>query len=240
MVANSSALRAKKSAPPRAGATPPRRKTAAPRPSPSSVDHAATAIRQGIGEALERLSAIEGEVASLVRGHVSDSQAAARGAVLDLGGVIREVLAGTMAAAGESASALRLGVEGAARGIVAGVHDARGDLSGAVGEIVKTSITEGHRLGAEISGVLQFALDGMSKGMAEAGQSTAGIAGRAAKDALATASGISGLAVEAVRQVVRGTAEGMEEVARRHRAECQGASRGQAAPPDGNGRSRRS
>jgi len=73
--------------------------------------------------------------------------------------------------------------------------------------------------GLEIGSVVRYALEGISQGLADAGASTRQFATRAAEDALATAVGISALAAEAVRQVILGTAEGMEEVARRHRAE---------------------
>jgi len=188
------------------------------RPVPS-LEHGGVSIREGIVGALDKFTAIEGEVAQLVRASVSESLAAARGAVSDVALVVREVFAGTVDAAGESAGALRLGIQGAARGTVAGVHDAGGDLGSAVSEIVKASIAEGHRVGAEIGSVVRYALDGISQGLAEVGKSTADIATRAGQDALATAVGISALAAEAVRQVVLGTAEGMAEVARRHRAD---------------------
>ncbi|HEY8976112.1 MAG TPA: hypothetical protein VIN75_17995, partial [Burkholderiaceae bacterium] len=219
MVATSSSVRSKK--PPERASAVRHERTAAPRgrhPS-ASIDRAASTIRERIVGALDKFDAIEGEVAGLVRASVSESLAAARGAVVDVAAVIREVFAGTVDAAGQSAGALRLGIQGAARGTVAGVHDAGGDLGSAVTEIVKAAIAEGHRVGAEIGSVVRYALDGVSQGLAEVGKSTAHIATRAAQDALATAVGISALAAEAVRQVILGTAEGMEEVARRHRAE---------------------
>ena len=97
-------------------------------------------------------------------------------------------------------------------------------MSRAASEIVKASIVESHRVGAEIGGVARCALDGVSQGLAEVGESAAAIGTRAAQDALATALDISSLAAEAVRQVIRGTAEGMDEVAKRHRAERQASS----------------
>lgn len=170
MIAKSLTPRTKRPEPSRAVAAPRSRESskAVPAASPG-LPHARDVMRQGLAGALDRLSAIEGEVASLVRGSVAESLAATRGAVLDVSGVIREVFAGAADAAGDSAFALRAGIQGAARGTVTGVHDAGADLSGAASEIMKAAITEGHRVGAEIGAVARAALDGVAQAWPRSG-----------------------------------------------------------------------
>lgn len=181
-------------------------------------EHAAVGhpdVREGVTEALKQLNGIEEQVARLARRTVVEALGAARGAAGGLADVSRAVLTGAVDAAGESAAALRLGIQGAARGTVAGVHDTGGDLSRAVAEVVKAAILEGHRVGADLGAVARAALDGVSRGVADVGCGAASTAKHAARDAVATAQGISLLAAEAVRQVVRGTAEGLEEILER-------------------------
>jgi hypothetical protein len=236
MTATPSSIHGKKTSSARAGEQPRARKVPARRASPPpSLGHAGRTIRDGVADTLMRLKAIEADVAALARRTVSDSLAAAGGAADGLGAVVRDVFAGVVDATGESVSALGLGIQGAARGTVAGVQDAGGDLSRAASEIVKSSIIEGHRVGAEIGSVARAALAGISQGLAEAGKSAAAIATSAARDALATAMDISALAAEGVRQVVRGTAEGVQEVAKKHRAEREASSTRSAVAPAGRG-----
>jgi len=222
MTSTSSSLHSKKPSTARSAA-PRRHEARAPRPSPS-LGHARETVRDGVTQALVHLDAIEDEVAALVRRTVSDALEQSLDAADALSAVMREVLAGAVEAAGDSASALRLGIQGTVRGAVVGVHDAGADLSKAVSEIVKAAIVEGHRLGAELGGVARFALGGVSRGLSEVGRSAVASTTQAADDALDAARAISGLAAEAVRQVVRGAAQGMEEIVNADGLQAQGAS----------------
>jgi hypothetical protein len=125
------------------------------------------------------------------------------------------VLAGAVQAAQTAGSELTVSIKGAARGTVAGVHDARGNVARAASEIVKTSIKEGNRVGAEVGAVARCALEGIAEGV---GEGDATVAKVSARDALAAAREIGALATQAVQQVLRGTAEGIDEVVKPHRA----------------------
>jgi len=128
------------------------------------------------------------------------------------------VVAGAVQAAETAGNELTVSIKGAARGTIAGVHDARGNVSRAASEIIKTSIKQGNRVGAEIGAVARSALEGIAEGLAEAGEGAATVAKVAARDALAAARDIGTLATQAVQQVLRGTAEGIDEVVKSHRA----------------------
>ena len=188
-----------------------------------SLGHAGRAIRQGAGHTLKQLQAIEVEIAQLARRTVSVALAAAGGTTRQLAAVVRDVIAGAVQAAESAGSELTLSIKGAARGTIAGVHDARGNVERAASEIVKTSIKQGDRMGAEIGAVARSALDGIAQGVAEVGQSAAAIAKVSAREAIATARDMGTLATLAVQQVVRGTAAGIDEVVKAHRAAKPGA-----------------
>jgi hypothetical protein len=182
-----------------------------------SLGHAGDTLKHGAADTLKQMRTIEAVIAKLARQTVGEALNAAGGAARELVAIVRDVLAGAVQAAETAGSELNVSIKGAARGTIAGVIDARGNVSRAASEIVKASIKQGNRVGAEIGAVARSALEGIDEGLAEAGQSATAIAKTSARDALATARDISSLAAQAVQQVLRGMAEGIDEVVKSHR-----------------------
>jgi hypothetical protein len=109
-------------------------------------------------------------------------------------------------------------IKAVAKGAIAGVHEARGNLARAAGTIVKAAITQAHAVGAEAGSAARSALEGITEGVTEAGGNAGVIARAALRSSLATARDVGALAFEAVRQIVVGSAEGLAEVAESHLA----------------------
>ncbi len=204
------------------------RKTARPKPAAAalagvrhvkraapSLGHAGNTVNEAVALGLKQLGTIESEIVQLTRRTVAASLAATGAAAKELSAVMRDVVSGSIRAAQHAGA--EINVKAVAKGAIGGVHDARGNVVRAGKEIVKTAIKEADRLGAGIGAVTRGALDGIAEGAAEAG-SAALVAESMALCALATAADIGALAVEAVRQVLAGSAAGLAEVARTHAA----------------------
>lgn len=140
-------------------------------------------------------------MAGVVRGTVAQALRTGEVVARDWGAVLGQALA-TSQAIGHAGAGLAGHVGAVARGAMAGVQDAEGDLAEAAREIVRIAIEEAELTRADVSLVARRAIDGIARGAVEAGVDPAESTAAAVRSALRTAAGMSVIAAETVKEMI--------------------------------------
>lgn len=144
---------------------------------------------------------VEDEIARALRKDVAALLQAGGDAARDGIGLLGQLLNASMEA-GAAGAEFANQVGGIARGVMAGVQDARGDLDKAAHEVVRLAVQQAHRARADVALVAQRAIHGVAHGTAEAGGDPGPSTRTAIHSALRTAAGLGVIAAEAVRLMV--------------------------------------
>lgn len=149
----------------------------------------------------DQRGSIEDEIARVLRKDVAALLQAGGGAARDGISLLEHLLNASMEA-GVAGGEFATQVGGIARGVMAGVQDARGDLDKAAHEVVRLAVQQAHRARADVALVAQRAIHGVAHGAAEAGGDPGPSTRIAIHSALRTAAGLGVIAAEAVRLMV--------------------------------------
>jgi hypothetical protein len=173
-------------------------------------------LKDGIVLSLSGLSAIESDIAALVRKTVTDTLRVSGSGSTELVNVVHHVVMGAIDAAEQVGTGLTMSIKSVATGIVMGVHDVGGDVVTASYEVMRSVIKHTAAVGSDLGTVARRAVDGVMQATVDIGGNVAQVGKSAIKGAIEEAGIIGNMAVRTVKDVLSGILNGLGESSSEH------------------------